>query len=130
MLPTINALSGQQATRIPSTNASLMITSSKKVIEMTQSSASHLEPRVRLYQVNKIAWGAPVMIAAERFKRAAELAAEHDRASALGGLLVVDATDEFNALSPEVQTQTDLMCASGIEGLVDYDEERGWVVIG
>jgi hypothetical protein len=103
-----------------------VITSNDTVITMTYEDGA-AQHATRLFQVNLLAWSLPLMIACSSYKRAAELALCNTR-GATGGIIVVDATEQFLSVSAKVRIHTCALCAAAVEGIVDYDDENGWML--
>lgn len=82
--------------------------------------------KVRIYQVG-FELGAPLLVSAFRPEEAALVAriGSNDRAT-----LAIDVTDQFAQLSHDARLNTDMFVASGKLGIVEYDEDRGWVLVG
>lgn len=86
------------------------------------------EPTTRLFQVTLLRWGTPLMVAAPDLNAATKLAAANWRL-APRGILVVDATEQFERVSEALRAHTDAIRFAGVCGVVDYDDDEGWILI-
>ena len=96
---------------------------------MTVAGASNYTA-LRLYQVNHLTLGPPVLVAAVSSEEAVRLAARHvNQGDLKPSALPVDVTGEFEALSAQAREHTANLLSGGISDVVDYDVDGGWLLL-
>lgn len=84
---------------------------------------------LRLYQVNYQDIGSPVLVVAPTASDARAFAVVQDaNGSDHQTTVVVDVTADFLELSLKAGEHTKTLLSAGKAGIVDYDDEEGWLL--
>ena len=84
---------------------------------------------LRLYQANYRLIGSPVLVVAATSDDAVAVARTHGPNGSDGrSILAVDVTEQFLELSGEAREQTRALLSEGKTGIVEYDDEEGWLL--
>jgi hypothetical protein len=89
---------------------------------MTAQNDDH-EALTRLFQANHLRWGTPIIVAAPTLEAALEIASARLK-TAPHNILVIDATEQFDAVSEAIRAHTAELRQARVLGVVDYDDHK------
>lgn len=97
---------------------------------MSIDSVPTLGPReneLRLFEISFTQWGPPMTVLAKDYGHAVGLVQCRVRERTdVGGMIVRDATEEWQSTSAELREHTALVLRTGMPGPISYDPENGW----
>jgi hypothetical protein len=98
---------------------------------MSMDSVPIPEPRgneLRLFEISFTQWGPPLTLLAKDYGQAVALAQCRVRERTdVGGMIVRDATEEWQSASTELREHTNAALRTGMPGPISYDLENGWL---